>query len=98
MSKWQGHNNSGKSITPAVVSQVRNLANHNTPTRVIAGLTGRTESSVPHLSANNRRTVEPTHQTANLWVTRKVVSPLRVLPKSRTSDGSKAQPQHRAGR
>jgi hypothetical protein len=38
--------NHGKPITPAVVKQVEQLAEKNTPTRVIGLKIGRTESSV----------------------------------------------------
>ena len=55
--------NHGKPITPQVVSQVRQLAAGNTPTRVIGIKTGRTEASVRGIAANNGISLKPTNQS-----------------------------------
>ena len=55
--------NHGKPITLAVVSQVRQLAAQNTPTRVIGLKTGRTESSVRGIAADNNISLKPTNQS-----------------------------------
>jgi hypothetical protein len=65
MGKWKGESNSGKPITPAVVKQVRELAKENTPTRVIGGLTGRSEASVRGIASNNDISLKPTNQSPN---------------------------------
>ena len=55
--------NHGKPITPAVVQQVKDLAAHNTPTRVIGLKIGRTESSVYSIASNNDISLKPTNQS-----------------------------------
>lgn len=65
MGKWKGDQNSGKPITPAVVREVKVLAKGNTPTRVIAGLTGRTEAAVRHIASQNNISLKPTNQSPN---------------------------------
>ena len=65
MAKWIGQRNSGKPITPAVVRQVRALAKGNTPTRVIGGITGRTEASIRNIAAANDISLKPTNQSPN---------------------------------
>lgn len=65
MGKWQGQKNSGKPVTPAVVRQVRELAKGNTPTRVMAGLTGRTETSIRTIASDNNISLKPTNQSPN---------------------------------
>lgn len=54
--------NHGKPITKAVVTQVRDLAKHNTPTRVIGLKVGRTEGSVRNIAADNNISLKPTNQ------------------------------------
>jgi hypothetical protein len=65
MGRWQGDKNSGKPVTPAVVRQVKELANDNTPTRVIGGLIGRTEASVRNIASTNDISLKPTNQSPN---------------------------------
>lgn len=65
MAKWQGNKNSGKPITPAVVRQIRDMAKNNTPTRVIGGLTGRTEAAVRNIASENNISLKPTNQSPN---------------------------------
>ncbi len=65
MAKWLGEKNSGKPITPAVVRQVGDLAKKNTPTRVIGGLTGRTEASVRSIASANDISLKPVNQSPN---------------------------------
>lgn len=55
--------NTGKPITPAVVSQVRQLARENTPTRVIGLKTGRTENSIRNIASDNNISLKPTNQS-----------------------------------
>ena len=65
MAKWIGDKESGKPITPAVVQRVRDLAKANTPTRVIGGLTGRTEAPVRNIASANNISLKPTNQSPN---------------------------------
>lgn len=65
MGKWIGQQNNGKPVTPAVVRQVRTLASQNTPTRVIAGLAGRTEASVRNIASAHNISLKPTNQSPN---------------------------------
>lgn len=55
--------NHGKPVTKAVISQIRQLANQNTPTRVIGLKTGRTEASVYNIASNNDISLKPTNQS-----------------------------------
>jgi len=55
--------NHGKPITPADVKQVKELAKQNTPTRIIALKTGRTENSVRGIAAENNISLKPTNQS-----------------------------------
>ncbi|WP_090467793.1 hypothetical protein [Mucilaginibacter sp. OK268] len=55
--------NHGKLITPAVVKQVKDLASHNTPTRIIGLKTGRTESSIYGIASSNNISLKPTNQS-----------------------------------
>lgn len=55
--------NTGRPITAAVVSQVRQLARENTPTRVIGLKTGRTENSVRNIASGNNISLKPTNQS-----------------------------------
>ena len=55
--------NHGKPITSQVVSQVRKLANENTPTRVIGIKTGRTEASVRGIASDHGISLKPTNQS-----------------------------------
>lgn len=50
-------------ITPAVVKQVKQLAEENTPTRVIAMKTQRTEASVRAIASDNGISLKPTNQS-----------------------------------
>ncbi len=55
--------NHGKPVTPQVVSQVKTLAAHNTPTGLIAYKTGRTENSVRAIASENNISLKPTNQS-----------------------------------
>jgi hypothetical protein len=55
--------NHGKPITTSVINQVKDLAAHNTPTRVIGLKIGRTESSVYGIASNNDISLKPTNQS-----------------------------------
>ena len=55
--------NHGKPVTPQVVNQVKGLANHNTPTRIIALKTGRTEGAVYNIASENNISLKPTNQS-----------------------------------
>jgi hypothetical protein len=55
--------NNGKPITAAVVTQVRQLARENTPTRVIGLKTGRTENSVRAIASEHGISLKPTNQS-----------------------------------
>lgn len=55
--------NHGKPITPAVVKQVEQLANQNTPTRVIGLKIGRTPDSVYGIASKNDISLKPTNQS-----------------------------------
>ena len=55
--------NSGKSWSKSEVSQLRNLANQNTPTRVIGLKLGRTEDSVRTKASNAGISLKPANQS-----------------------------------
>lgn len=55
--------NTGKPITPELVSQIGKLASKNTPTRVIGLLTGRTVNSVRSIASVNSISLKPTNQS-----------------------------------
>jgi hypothetical protein len=55
--------NHRKPITPEVVEKVRNLANHNTPTRVIGLKIGRTPDAVYSIASDNDISLRPTNQS-----------------------------------
>jgi len=55
--------NHGKPWTPQQVSQLRDLAKHNTPTRVIGLKTGRTEDAVYGKAAEKNISLKPTNQS-----------------------------------
>ena len=55
--------NHGKQWTPADVSQLKQLAKQNTPTRVIGLKVGRTENSVRSIASNNNISLKPTNQS-----------------------------------
>jgi hypothetical protein len=55
--------NSGKDWTPADISQLRQLAGHNTPTRVIGLKLGRTEDAVRTKASENNISLKPTNQS-----------------------------------
>lgn len=54
---------SGKSWTPADVKQVRDLAKQNTPTRLIAYKTGRSEDAVRNKASEEGISLKPTNQS-----------------------------------
>lgn len=54
--------NHGKPITPTVVTQVRQLAAGNTPTRVIGIKVQRTEASVRNIASQNNISLMPPNQ------------------------------------
>ena len=54
--------NSGTHWTPAQVSQLRSLANHNTPTRVIGLKLGRTPDAVQTKASEKGISLKPTNQ------------------------------------
>jgi hypothetical protein len=54
--------NAGTRITPSDVSQVRQLARENTPTRVIGLKIGRTAAAVQSIASNNKISLKPTNQ------------------------------------
>jgi hypothetical protein len=55
--------NSGKQWARADVSQLRQLARQNTPTRVIGLKLGRTESAVRTKASENNISLKPTNQS-----------------------------------
>ncbi len=55
--------NTGKSWTKPEVSKLQNLAEHNTPTRVIGFKLGRTESAIRTQAAKNNISLKPTNQS-----------------------------------
>lgn len=55
--------NHGMPITKAVVTEVKQLAKQNTPTRVIGLKVGRTENSVRGIAAENDISLKPTNQS-----------------------------------
>lgn len=55
--------NSGKSWTSKDVSNLRQLAKENTPTRVIGLKLGRTENSVRTKASENNISLKPTNQS-----------------------------------
>lgn len=55
--------NHGKSWTPAAVTQLKQLAKENTPTRVIGLKLGRTEDSVRAKAGENNVSLKPTNQS-----------------------------------
>jgi hypothetical protein len=55
--------NSGKPVTPQVVSQVSKLAQQNTPTRVIGIKTGRTPAAIYKIASDNDISLKPTNQS-----------------------------------
>ena len=55
--------NHGKSWTPAAVTQLKQLAKENTPTRVIGLKLGRTEDAVRAKAGENSVSLKPTNQS-----------------------------------
>jgi hypothetical protein len=55
--------NSGKQWTPTDVSQLRQLARQNTPTRVIGLKIGRTENAVRTKASEENISLKPTNQS-----------------------------------
>ena len=55
--------NSGKAWTSSDVSQLRQLAKQNTPTRVIGLKLGRTEDAVRAKASENDISLKPTNQS-----------------------------------
>ena len=59
----KSNRNSGKPWTPPEVKQLRQLANQNTPTRVIGLKLGRTEDAVRTRASNENISLKPTNQS-----------------------------------
>ena len=55
--------NNGKTWTSQDVRELKNLANHNTPTRVIGLKMGRTESSIQSKASSEGISLKPTNQS-----------------------------------
>lgn len=55
--------NSGKPWTPSEVSELRELAKDNTPTRVIGLKLGRTPGAVSNKASENNISLKPTNQS-----------------------------------
>ena len=55
--------NHGKPWTPAQVNQLKDLAAHNTPTRVIGIKTGRTPEAVQSKATDEGISLKPTNQS-----------------------------------
>ncbi|MCX6148942.1 MAG: hypothetical protein NTX22_00290 [Ignavibacteriales bacterium] len=55
--------NSGKVWTPNEVSQLKQLAKQNTPTRVIGLKLGRTEGAVQSKASEEKISLKPTNQS-----------------------------------
>jgi hypothetical protein len=55
--------NTGKPWTPADVSQLRQLARGNTPTRVIGLKLGRTENAVRNVASEEGISLKPTNRS-----------------------------------
>jgi hypothetical protein len=55
--------NNGKQWTPEDVQKLQNLANQNTPTRVIALKLGRTEDAVRSKASGEDISLKPTNQS-----------------------------------
>jgi hypothetical protein len=55
--------NHGKQWTPTDVSQLKQLAKQNTPTRVIGIKMGRTEDAVRNKASENDVSLKPTNQS-----------------------------------
>jgi hypothetical protein len=55
--------NHGKEWTPADMKQLKELANGNTPTRLIANKLGRTEDSVRAKASEEDVSLKPTNQS-----------------------------------
>jgi hypothetical protein len=55
--------NTGKPWTRSDVSELRDLAKHNTPTRVIGLKLGRTENAVYNKASENKVPLKPTNQS-----------------------------------
>jgi len=55
--------NTGKPWSPSQVSQLKQLAKQNTPTRVIGLKLGRTEDAVKSKASGNNISLKPTNQS-----------------------------------
>jgi len=55
--------NTGKPWSPSQVSQLKQLAKQNTPTRVIGLKLGRTEDAVRSKASGNNISLKPTNQS-----------------------------------
>lgn len=55
--------NSGKEWTPSDVAHLKDLAKHNTPTRVIGLKIGRTENAVRNKASEKDISLRPTNQS-----------------------------------
>ena len=59
----KSNRNTGKGWSPSEVGQLRQLANQNTPTRVIGLKLGRTEGSVRNRASQSGISLKPTNQS-----------------------------------
>lgn len=59
----KSNRNTGKSWSPSEVGQLRQLANQNTPTRVIGLKLGRTEGAVRTRASQSGVSLKPTNQS-----------------------------------
>jgi len=55
--------NAGKAWTPKAVQEVKQLAKGNTPTRLIAMKTGRSEASIRGVASQENISLKPTNQS-----------------------------------
>ena len=55
--------NNGKEQTSSEVSKLKDLAKHNTPTRVIGLQLGRTENSIRSKASDEKVSLKPTNQS-----------------------------------
>lgn len=58
-----GAENNGKRWTPEEVKQLKDLANKNTPTRVIGLKIGRSESAIQSKASSENISLKPTNQS-----------------------------------
>ena len=63
MSDWKGDENAGKHWTAADVKKLQQLAEQNTPTRVIGGKLGRSEDAIYKKASEQNIPLKPTNQS-----------------------------------